>query len=372
MARRDYYTVLGVPRTATSDEVKKAFRQLAREHHPDVNNDPQADERFKDINEAYQVLGDPERRSYYDRTGRAPGAGGQSAGRPFGGTPFEDIFDMFFGGQFGQERARGGETGPERGSDLRMALEVTLEDTAHGADTTIRLEREETCPACFGTGAEKGSAPEQCPSCKGAGQVRYSRQTPFGSFAQISTCPQCRGTGRIVRRPCRQCRGSGRASLEREIRVTVPAGVEDGTRLRLQGEGEAGMRGGERGDLYVDLHIAPHPVFQREGRDLHSDVGLSMVQAALGDEIEVPTLDGPAPLLIPPGTQPDSTLAVRGKGLPGLRGGQGDLIVHLRVTIPEDLTLEQARLLMQFGKLRGEQVKPAKKTLIGKLREHLT
>lgn len=368
---RDYYDILGVPRTASQEEIKRAFRQLAREHHPDVNQDPRADERFKEINEAYQVLSDPERRAQYDRGGRVFGGAGPAGGSPFGGTGFDDLFDMFFGGAFGQERARAGEPGPERGSDLRVPLEITLEEAAHGAEKTIRVEREETCPACFGTGAEKGSAPEPCPACDGAGQVRYSRRTAFGAFTQIATCPQCGGAGRILRRPCRECRGTGRARLEREITVTVPAGVEDGTRLRLNGEGDAGMRGGERGDLYVDLHVAPHRVFERRGRDLHCEVPISMVQAALGDEIEVPTLDGPAPAAVAAGTQPGATLTLRGKGMPGLRGGRGDLVVHLRVVIPESLTKEQARLLAQFGRLRGEQVKPGKKTLVGKLREHL-
>ncbi len=373
MARQSYYEILGISRSATAEEIKRAFRRLAREHHPDVNQDPKADDRFKEINEAYQVLSDPASRDQYDRTGRvAPRGAGSGDRNPFGGTPFDDIFDMFFGGQVGQARTRGGEPGPERGSDLRVALGVTLEDVARGADRSIRIEREETCPTCFGTGAEKGSAPEPCPTCKGQGQVRHSRQTPFGSFTQIVTCPHCRGTGRIVRHPCRECRGSGRAQLVREITVTVPAGIEDGTRLRLQGEGAAGMRGGERGDLYVDLDIAPHPVFERDGRDLHCAVSISIVQAALGDEIDVETLDGPAPLTIPPGAQPGGTLTLRGKGLPGPRGGRGDLVVHFRVTVPETLTEEQAQALMQFGKLRGEQIKPGKKTLLGKLREHLT
>jgi molecular chaperone DnaJ len=373
MARRDYYQILGVPRTATQEDIKRAFRQLAREYHPDVNQDPRADERFKEINEAYQVLSDPARRAQYDRGGRVPLGAGPGDPSPFGGTPFEDLFDAFFGGAFGQQRTRAGEPGPERGSDLRVALEVTLEEAAHGAERTLRVEREETCPACFGTGAEKGSTPEPCPTCRGAGQVRYSRRTPFGSFTQITTCPQCGGAARIVRRPCRECRGSGRARLEREITVTVPAGVEDGTRLRLGGEGDAGTRGGERGDLYVDVRVAPHPVFERHGRDLHCEVPISIVQAALGDEIEVPTLDGPAPATVQPGTQPGATLTLRGKGLPGLRGAErGDLVVHVRVVVPETLTREQARLLLDFAKLRGEKVRPARKTLIGKLREHLT
>ncbi|HKX16899.1 MAG TPA: DnaJ domain-containing protein, partial [bacterium] len=261
MARTDYYEVLKVPRAASQDEIKRAFRQLAREHHPDVNKDPRAGDRFKLINEAYQVLGDPERRARYDRgdflaAGRPDGRGG-----PFAAGPFEDLFDMFFGQAMGAGGRRAGEPGPERGSDLRVALELTLEDAAHGAEHRISIVREETCPVCFGTGAEKGSAPETCPTCRGAGQVRFGRQTPFGSFQQITTCPECRGAGKVIREPCRECRGRGRMDAKREITVAVPAGIEEGTRLRLAGEGEAGSRGGDRGDLYVDIGLARHPVF---------------------------------------------------------------------------------------------------------------
>ena len=369
MNGRDYYEVLGVPRSATPEEIKRAFRQLAREHHPDVNQDPRAAERFKEINEAYQVLVDPERRALYDRTGRVASTVRSPSGfGPFGGSPFEDIFDMFFG----RERQATADPGPERGSDLRVSLEVILEEAARGAEKLITVEREETCSVCFGTGAEKGSAPEQCHTCRGAGQVRYTRRTAFGSFAQITTCPQCGGTGKVVRHPCRACRGSGRSRVEREITVKVPAGVEDGMRLRLQGEGEAGMRGGERGDLYVDLIIAAHAIFQRQGRDLHCEVPISMAQATLGDEIEVPTLDGPVPLQVPAGLQPGSLTALRGKGLPSLRDGRGDLIVHFQVVIPQNLTKEQERLLLEFSKLRGEQLKPQKKTLLGKFRTQLS
>ena len=369
MARRDFYDILGVARSATPEEIKRAFRQLAREHHPDVNQDPRADERFKEINEAYQVLIDPDRRALYDRTGRVASTGqGPSGFGPFGGSPFEDIFDMFFG----RERAAGGEPGPERGSDLRVALEVVLEEASRGAERVIKVAREETCSVCFGTGAEKGSAPETCPTCRGAGQVRYARRTAFGSFAQIATCPECAGAGKVIQHPCKACRGSGRARGEREITVKVPPGIEDGARLRLQGEGDAGMRGGGRGDLYIDISIAEHPVFQRRGRDLHYQMSVSIAQAALGDEIEIPTLDGPSPLQISAGVQPGSTATLRGKGLPGLRNGRGDLIVHFQVVVPRDLTKEQERLLLEFSRLRGEQVTPQKKTLLGKFRTRST
>ena len=373
MPRTDYYEVLGVPRAASQDEIKLAFRQLAREHHPDVSKDPGAADRFKVINEAYQVLGDPERRARYDRgdfvaAGRPDGRGG-----PFGAGPFEDLFDMFFGQTMGAGM-RAGDPGPERGGDLRVALEIALEEAAHGAERTISIVREETCSACFGTGAEKGSAPETCPTCRGAGQVRYSRQTPFGSFQQITTCPECRGAGKIIRKPCRECRGRGRMDAKREITVAVPAGVEDGTRLRLPGEGEAGMRGGARGDLYVDLHLAEHAVFTLEGRNLHCRVTVSMTQAALGAEVEAPTLDGPTPLRVPAGTQPGARLVLAGKGMPRARGGaRGDLVVHVRVEIPTRLTVEQSAALAEFGRLLGDEPTPRRagsarrKPLFGKL-----
>lgn len=374
MPQTDYYQLLGVPRGASQDEIKRAFRQLAREYHPDVNDDPTAADRFKSINEAYQVLGDPERRARYDRGGFVAAGRPDGRGGPFGGGAFEDLFDVFFG-QMGAG-ARPAEPGPERGSDLRLALEVTLEEAAHGGERTVAITREETCAACFGTGAEKGSAPETCSTCRGAGQVRYSRQTPFGSFQQIATCPQCGGAGKVIRRPCRECRGRGRVEAKREITVAIPAGVDDGTRLRLAGEGEAGMRGGARGDLYVDLRLARHPIFTLEGRNLHCRVTVSMVQAALGADIEAPTLDGPAPLHVPAGAQPGATLVVGGKGMPRARGGgRGDLIVHLGVAIPTRLTAEQAAALAEFSRLLGEAPPPGrrasaarKKTLFGKLR----
>jgi molecular chaperone DnaJ len=376
MPQTDYYDVLGVARRASQEDIKRAFRQLAREHHPDVSKDPAAAERFKRINEAYQVLGDPERRARYDR-GELVAAGRPDGRGPFGAGPFEDLFDMFFGQTMGAGM-RPGEPGPERGSDLRVAVEVTLEEAAHGAERTITIVREETCPACFGTGTEKGSAPETCTTCRGAGQVRYGRQTPFGSFQQITTCPQCGGAGKVIRHPCRDCRGAGRVNAKRDIAVVIPVGVEHGTRLRLTGEGEAGVRGGGRGDLYVDLRIAAHRTFTLEGRDLHCRVTVSMVQAALGATIDVPTLDGPATLAVPPGTQPDAVLILADKGMPRARGGaRGDLVVHVGVAIPTRLTAEQTAALAEFAHLMGVETAPprprrsgaaGRKSLFGKLR----
>jgi molecular chaperone DnaJ len=339
-----------VDRAASQEEIKQAFRRLAREHHPDVKqHDPQADERFKEINEAYQVLGDPERRAQYDRFGTVGPAGGM---RETGFGPFDDIFDMFFG-----RRARPSPNAPERGSDLRYDLELTLEEAASGVEKTVEVARLETCASCFGTGAERGSAPETCRTCRGAGEVRYSQRTVFGSFTQIGTCSTCGGTGKVIRDPCRTCGGSGRAEAVRSLSVKVPPGVDEGMRLRLAGEGESGERGGERGDLYVVIHLRPHPVFERRGRDLFASVPISVVQAALGDEVQIPTLDGPVAQAVPAGVQPGAQLTLRGKGMPGPRGGRGDLHVRLDVRVPTGLSEAERKALLAFAQLRGETVK---------------
>lgn len=352
---RDPYAVLGVDRGASQDEIKRAFRRLARENHPDVRkDDPHAGERFKEINEAYQVLGDPERRAQYDRYGTVAPPGADIRDSGFG--PFEDIFDMFFGG-----RPRAGRETPEPGADLRTDLEITLNEAATGVEQTVEIERLETCPGCFGTGAERGSAPERCATCGGTGEVRYAQRTIFGAFTQIGTCATCGGSGTVIRHPCRQCRGSGRAPATRTLSVKVPPGVDSGTRLRLAGEGEAGTRGGARGDLYVVIHVRPHPVFERRGRDLVTTVPVSITQAALGGEVEIPTLDGRLTRPIQPGTQPGTVLTVRGRGMPDLRGGRGDLQVHLEVHVPTSLSPEERRLLAQFAKLRGEKLTPQRK-----------
>jgi molecular chaperone DnaJ len=363
---RDYYEVLGVERGASPEEIKRAFRRLAREHHPDVNKDDPEAERFKEINEAYQVLSDPERRAQYDQFGRAGAFGPARAGEGFG--PFEDIFDMFFGRRPGATAAR---DEAERGADLRYDLELTLEEAYSGLEKQIEVTRLDTCPACFGTGAERGSAPETCPTCRGAGEVRYSQRTIFGAFTQIGTCQTCGGSGTIIRNPCKTCGGSGRSETAKQLSVKVPAGVDNGIRLRLSGEGEAGRRGGGRGDLYVFIHVKPHAVFERRGRDLYCAVAVSMTQAALGDEIDVPTLSGPQRHAVRAGTQPGTVATLRGAGMPDHRGGRGDLHARIDVEVPTGLTAEQRKTLLEFAKQRGERITPQRKKIADKVKELL-
>ncbi|MBI4279093.1 MAG: molecular chaperone DnaJ [Armatimonadetes bacterium] len=371
----DYYEILGVDRRASQEEIKQAYRRLAREHHPDVRkDDPHATERFKQINEAYQVLSDPDKRGRYDRFGHE---GFQGAGRGVDAdlrdftSPFDDIFDAFFGTGARRGASRDPDE-PARGVDLRLDLEVSLEDVASGADKEVTLTRLETCATCFGTGAEKGGGLQECPTCRGAGEVRYVRQTFFGQFAQVTTCSRCGGRGKVLRNPCKTCRGSGRVPAERTLTVHVPAGVDDGMRLRLAGEGEAGTHGGPRGDLYAFLNLAPHPVFERDGRHVWCEVPVSMAQAALGDEVEVPTLEGTATMAIPAGAQPGAVLTLEGKGLPDLKGRRGDQHVRLRVEIPTELSKEERRLLLQFAKTRGEKIKPQSKNLVEKVKDLLS
>jgi molecular chaperone DnaJ len=364
---RDFYEVLGIRRDASSEEIKRAFRRLAREHHPDVNKDDPEAERFKEINEAYQVLSDPERRAQYDQFGAVRPGGPGRAGEGFG--PFEDIFDMFFGRRPGAGTAARDEAEP--GADLRADLDLTLEEAASGLDKTIDVTRLDTCPSCFGTGAERGSAPETCQTCGGAGEVRYSQRTIFGSFTQIGTCQTCGGTGTVIRNPCKTCRGSGRTEATKPLTVTVPAGVDTGMRLRLAGEGEAGRRGGPRGDLYVFIRVKPHPVFERRGRDLYTHATISMTQAALGDEIEIPTLEGPQRQPVQAGVQPGTMLTLRARGMPDHRGGRGDLHVRLDIQVPTSLTAEQRRILEEFARQRGEHIRPRRKKIGDKVKELL-
>lgn len=340
--RRDYYEVLGVSRSAGRDEIKAAYRKLAVANHPDRNpGDAAAEERFKEAAEAYAVLSDPDKRAHYDRFGHA-GVGEQ----PFSGfdaSIFGDFADIL-GNLFGFEGIFGGRRpgGPQRGSDLRTGLVLSFEDMATGVERAIQVPREESCEECQGSGAAPGASPEVCRACGGRGQVRLSQ----GFFTMLRSCPQCGGAGRVISDPCRECRGAGRVERTRSLTVRIPAGIEDGSRVRLAGQGEGGVRGGPAGDLYVSVRVEPHEVFVREGADLHVEEEVSAFLAALGTEAEVPTLEGPHTISIPAGTQPGDTLVLRGKGLPRLRGGgRGNLVVHFRVAVPRKLSSRQRELL---------------------------
>lgn len=353
---RDYYEVLGLGKNASADEIKKAFRNLARKYHPDVNRESGSDVKFKEINEAYQVLSDPQKRRQYDTFGSTQPGGfpGFDFGEGFGGFEgISDIFDAFFGTQTRRRGGRG--TMEEAGADLRYDLTITLEEAANGLEKDIEISHLTSCQICKGTGAKPGTSPTRCSSCEGTGQVRRMQRTPLGSFTQISTCPTCKGAGSVISSPCQACHGSGRVKTRHKIKVKIPAGIDSGYRLRISQAGEAGMRGGPPGDLYVFISVRPHSLFEREGADLYHKRLLSFVQAALGDEIEVPTISGRAELRIPAGTQPNTTFRLKGKGLPHLRGGgRGDQFVVVEIETPTNLSDEQAELLRKFGKLRKE------------------
>ncbi len=352
---KDYYQLLGVARTASEDEIKKAFRRLARENHPDRNpGNKAAEDRFKEINEAYSVLSDPTKRQQYDTFGSADGP--QAGAGGFGGQGFQDanfgnlgdIFDAFFGG------GRGQAAGPQRGQDVQAQVVLTLEECFSGVERPLRLARDEACPRCSGSGAEPGTKPSRCPRCQGLGQVSSRRQTPFGSFVSTMPCPTCHGLGRVVERPCVQCRGSGRSHVQRSITVRIPAGVGDGARVRISGEGEMGTLGGSPGDLYVLIREKPHARFAREGADLLLDLHLSYPDLALGTELEVDTLDGPCRVAVPAGTAVGQQIRIRGRGMPQLRGrGRGDLIARVGVEVPRQVSARERALLTELAELSG-------------------
>ena len=351
MAKRDYYEVLGVERTASVDEIKKAYRRLARQYHPDFNKAPDAEVRFKEISEAYEVLSDPQKREQYDHFGHQADfngfGGGGFSGADFSGFGFESIFESFFGGGFGGGRRR--PPGPEQGSHLRYDLEITLEDAFHGRAREIKIPRTEVCPDCKGSRAKPGTRPETCSACGGSGQQQHVRNTPFGRMVNVVTCLACSGEGKIIKEPCPACRGQGRVVRERKIEIRIPPGVEHGSRLRISGEGEAGLRGGPPGDLYVMISIRPHKLFHREGSDLIYEMTLDMARAALGLEVEVTTLEKSRGLADPEGTQPGTVFRLKGKGMPRLRGsGKGDLKVKVKVTVPRHLSARQRQLLNDF------------------------
>ncbi|MBX5466806.1 MAG: molecular chaperone DnaJ [Firmicutes bacterium] len=372
MAKRDYYEVLGVSRNASQEEIKRAYRQLARRLHPDANpGDPTAEERFKELNEAYEVLSDPEKRARYDQLGTADPRATAGFGADFGGFPgfggFDEIFDMFFGG--GAQRR----PGPERGPDLRVDLTVDLDEVLTGAEKEVRVVREEVCPRCHGNQAEPGTRLEVCPLCRGRGQVEQIRDTLLGRLRQVETCPRCQGSGRWIETPCRQCRGRGQVRMERKIAVRVPPGVNDATRLRLQGEGGAGRRGGPPGDLIVFVHVREHPRFRREGEDLWVDVPIGFAQAALGADITVEGLGGERETVqIPPGTQPGTVFKIPRLGLPRLGGqGRGALNVRVGLEVPTHLTPKEREWLRHWAELRQEPVHGEERGLFRKMKDVL-
>lgn len=353
MTKRDYYEILSVTRTATDVEIKRAYRSLALQYHPDKNpNDPEAEEKFKEAAEAYSVLSDQQKRAAYDRFGHQGVGAGAGAGAA-GFSNFDDIFEMFgFGDMFGGGRTSR-RTSVQRGSDLRYDLEITLEEAASGKDETLRIPRLETCGECSGSGAEKGTSAETCANCGGSGQTRYSQ----GFFSVMRTCSACRSQGKTIKSPCTKCRGAGRVEKEKTIDIKIPAGVETGSRLRVSGEGEAGLGGGPSGDLYVVLHVKDHERFERQASDLYSAEPITFAQAALGAEITVTTLDGEETLKIPAGTQTGTVFRIKGQGMPNLGGrGKGDLFVAVTVITPRSLTKEQRKVLEQLAEVEAKDL----------------
>lgn len=374
MSKRDYYEILGVDRNASEQEIKRAYRKLAKKYHPDLNpGDKEAEQKFKEVNEAYEVLSDPEKKSRYDQFGHAgvngqgfggfdPGAGG------FGGFGdiFDDIFDMF-GGGFSTRRR----TGPRKGADIKQRIDISFEEAAFGVEKEIKINRTEKCSVCNGTGAKPGTNKSTCPKCNGTGEVRYAQNTPFGQFVNVRTCDRCNGTGEIINEPCTKCGGTGKERKTRKINIKIPAGVDTGSVIPLRGEGEPGERGGPPGDLYIYINVLPHEIFTREGDDVICEIPISFVTAALGGNIEVPTLDGKVRYNIPEGTQSGTIFRLKNKGIQHLRGyGRGDQYVKVTVDVPKKLTEKQKELLREFAKISGEDISGGhKKGFFDKVRD---
>ncbi|GET37858.1 MULTISPECIES: molecular chaperone DnaJ [Microseira] len=359
---RDYYDILGVNRSADKEEIKRAYRRLARKYHPDVNKEPGAEERFKEINRAYEVLSEPETRARYDRFGEAGVSGAAASGfqdlGDIGG--FADIFESFFsgfGGMGTQTTAGRRRSGPARGDDLRLDLKLEFREAVFGGEKEIRISHLETCEVCSGTGAKPGTRPRTCSTCSGSGQVRRVTRTPFGSFTQVSVCPTCNGTGQVIEDKCEACEGKGQKQVTKKLKITIPAGVDDGTRLRVASEGDTGQRGGPPGDLYVYLFVNADPEFQRDGINVLSEIQISYLQAILGCRLQVNTVDGPEELTIPPGTQPNTVLKLENRGVPRLGNpvSRGDHLITVGIEIPNRLTAEERELLEKLAKIKGER-----------------
>ncbi|WP_102263643.1 molecular chaperone DnaJ [Mesobacillus jeotgali] len=354
MSKRDYYEVLGVSNSASKDEIKKAYRKLSKKFHPDINKEPGADEKFKEVKEAYEVLSDDQKRAHYDQFGHVDPNQGFGGGGDFGGGfgGFEDIFNSFFGGGGGRRRDP---NAPRQGADLQYTMTLKFEEAVFGKETDIEIPREEECDTCDGSGAKPGTKVDTCKHCHGSGQISVEQNTPFGRIVNRRVCHYCNGTGKEIKEKCTTCSGSGKVTRRNKIHVKIPAGVDDGQQLRVAGKGEAGINGGPAGDLYIVFHIRSHEFFERDGDDIYCEMPITFVQAALGDEVEVPTLHGKVKLKVPAGTQTGTKFRLKGKGVPNVRGyGTGDQHVLVRIVTPTKLSEKQKQLLREFAEVSGQ------------------
>lgn len=355
MSKRDYYEVLGVSKSASKDEIKKAYRKLSKQYHPDINKADDAADKFKEIKEAYEILSDDQKKAHYDQFGHTDPNQGFGGGGGFdGGFGFEDIFETFFGGQGGGRRRRD-PNAPRQGADLQYTMTLGFEEAAFGKETTIEIPVEESCDTCSGTGAKPGTKVETCSQCRGTGQESVEQNTPFGRIVNRRTCSKCNGSGKSIPNKCTTCHGAGRVKKRNKIKVNIPAGVDEGQQLRVAGKGEAGVNGGPAGDLYVVFHVRRHEFFERDGDDVYCEMPITFAQAALGDEVEVPTLHGKVKLKVPAGTQTGTNFRLKGKGILNVRGyGQGDQHIKIRVITPTKLSEKQKQLIREFAETSGQ------------------
>ena len=376
--KRDYYEVLGVQKGATEEEIKKAYKKMARKYHPDLNpGDKDAEEKFKEVNEAYEVLSDAEKKARYDQFGFAgvdpnfgAGGGGYGGGAGFDFGDLGDIFGSFFGGGFGGGQTRRNPNAPQRGESIRMNLTISFEEAAFGCEKELELDRYESCETCHGSGAAPGTSPETCPDCGGSGVVQTRRQTPMGVFASTAPCSRCGGRGKIIKEPCKDCRGSGMVRRRRKIQASVPAGIDNGQTISIRGQGHAGKNGGPEGDLLVTITVRPHELFRREGTSVLCEAPITFPQAVLGAELEIPTIDGKVKYDIPEGTQSGTTFRLKGKGIPALNGrGRGDQYVTVYIETPRNLNREQKEALKKFAEAVGENNYEERKSFFRKFKK---
>lgn len=380
-SKRDCYEILNLDRNASDADIKKSYRILAKKFHPDVNKgDSNAEEKFKEVNEAYSILSDPQKRARYDRYGYegldSNGFGGFGNGfADFGFGGLGDIFESFFSGSgfaSGQSSGTGRRKGPRKGSDLRYSVEISFEEAAFGVEKELTIERMQACDECKGSGSKPGTSPVTCSQCKGTGEIQHQQRTPFGQFVNVTTCDACLGEGQVIKDPCLKCRGKGRVKIKSKMKVKIPAGIEDGQTISMRNAGEAGFRGGPSGDLYVSITVLPHPIFRRKQNNVYCEIPITFVQAALGSEIEVPTLDGEVKYKIPEATQTGTEFRLKGKGIPDLRNGiRGDQLIRVYVEVPQKLNEKQKAILKEFAEISGDECQPMRRSFFDKMKEAL-